>query len=97
MGASLTDPTTLAPAYRTSLLVCAALMAGGALIALAAVPSSYEAIREPLEPAVADAPPLPARSPSPIRTHCAVGAPPMHPVPFRRTPAAGSGGPTDGA
>ncbi len=89
VGATLTDPTTLAPAYRTALLVCAALMAGGALIALVAVPSTYAAIREPIEPIAADAQPPappsgaasagPAPSSSPVHTHCAVGAPPMHP------------------
>jgi EmrB/QacA subfamily drug resistance transporter len=42
---SLTDPVTLAPAYRTSLLICAGLMAGGAALAWATMPNSYDAMR----------------------------------------------------
>ncbi|SFL45671.1 MFS transporter [Geodermatophilus ruber] len=70
VGAELTDPATLAPAYRTSMLICAALMAVGGLLALAAVPSSYEQVRPPTERGAAE---------SPCRVHCAVGAPPLQP------------------
>ena len=40
VGHSLTDPATFAPAYHSSMLICATLMAVGALIALTAIPSS---------------------------------------------------------
>jgi EmrB/QacA subfamily drug resistance transporter len=73
VGESLTDPATLAPAYRTAMLVCAGLMAVGGLIASATIPSSYEAIR----PSVSTVGDRPA---SPVRSHCAVGAPPLHPT-----------------
>jgi MFS family permease len=75
VGASLTDPTTLAPAYRMSMLICAGLMVLGGLLALATIPSSYAAVR----PAAAPGEP----PPSPVRTHCAVGAPPLHPAPLQ--------------
>jgi len=45
VGASLTDPLTLAPAYRTSMLVCAGLMTVGAVLAALTIPSSYAAVR----------------------------------------------------
>jgi EmrB/QacA subfamily drug resistance transporter len=45
VGASLTDPTTLAPAYRTSMLACAGLMAAGAVLSFVAIPSSFAAVR----------------------------------------------------
>jgi hypothetical protein len=76
VGESLTDPTTLAPAYRTAMLMCAGLMALGGLAALATIPSSYEAVR----PSVS-APG--GRATSPVRSHCAVGAPPLHPSSVR--------------
>ena len=78
VGSRLTDPSTLAPAYRTSMLICAGLMALGGLLAFGTIPSSYAAVRppdagEPAGPAAGE------RRPSPVRTHCAVGAPPLHP------------------
>jgi EmrB/QacA subfamily drug resistance transporter len=79
VGASLTDPVTLAPAYRTAMLICAGLMVGGALVALATVPSSYAAIRAEL--AGAAGAPVEAPVESPCRVHCAVGAPPLQPAP----------------
>jgi EmrB/QacA subfamily drug resistance transporter len=76
VGESLTDPATLAPAYRTAMLICAGLMALGGLAALATIPSSYEAVR-PSVPAPG------GRATSPVRSHCAVGAPPLHPSSVR--------------
>jgi EmrB/QacA subfamily drug resistance transporter len=81
VGASLTDPVTLAPAYRTAMIICAALMAAGALVALATVPSSYAAIRAEVSGAAGGAP---APVESPCRVHCAVGAPPLQPTPRAR-------------
>lgn len=46
VGASLTDPRTLAPAYRVSMLVCAGLLVVGGLVAATAIPSSFAAVRE---------------------------------------------------
>jgi peptidoglycan/LPS O-acetylase OafA/YrhL len=74
VGESLTDPATLDPAYRTAMLVCAALMGLGGVLAFVTIPSSYDEVR-PAAPIVAE------RSPSPVRSHCAVGAPPLHPSP----------------
>jgi EmrB/QacA subfamily drug resistance transporter len=76
VGESLTDPATLAPAYRTAMLICAGLMVLGGLASLATIPSSYEAVR----PSVS-APG--GRATSPVQSHCAVGAPPLHPSSIR--------------
>jgi len=77
VGASLTDPVTLAPAYRTAMLICAGLMTAGALVALATIPSSYAAIRAEVAGAVGA--PVLAQTESPCRVHCAIGAPPLQP------------------
>jgi MFS family permease len=77
VGESLTDPATLAPAYRTAMLVCAALMGLGGVLAFLTIPSSYDEVR-PAAPVVAE------RAPSPVRSHCAIGAPPLHPSPTGR-------------
>lgn len=45
VGSSLTDPTTLEPAHRVAMLVCAGLLAGGGVISLLTVPSSADAVR----------------------------------------------------
>ena len=45
MGSSLTDPTTLQPAHRTAMLVCAALLAAGGVVSLLTVPSTADAVR----------------------------------------------------
>jgi EmrB/QacA subfamily drug resistance transporter len=45
VGESLTDAATLAPAYRTSMLICAGLMIAGSAIAAATIPNSFEAVR----------------------------------------------------
>ena len=48
VGASLTDPTTLEPAYRTAMLLCAGLLVGGALVSLLTVPRTADGVRPPL-------------------------------------------------
>jgi len=81
VGASLTDPVTLDPAYRMAMLICAGLMVAGGLLALVTVPASFAAIRAEVA-AAGDAPvQLPVESP--CRVHCAVGAPPLQPAPGR--------------
>ncbi|WP_421735994.1 MFS transporter [Cellulomonas sp.] len=45
VGSSLTDPTTLEPAHRVAMLVCAGLLAAGGVVALLTVPSSADAVR----------------------------------------------------
>ncbi|MGY1633512.1 hypothetical protein ACI784_17570 [Geodermatophilus sp. SYSU D01186] len=86
VGASLTDPVTLDPAYGTAMLICAGLMVAGGLLALVAVPASFAAIRAEVVAAV-DAPvQLPVDGP--CRVHCAVGAPPLQPA-LGRPPARG--------
>jgi hypothetical protein len=88
VGASLTDPVTLGPAYQASMLICAVLMTVGAVIALVAIPSSYAAVQVPTDLATAEGePPQQPSSPSelsPIRTHCGIGAPPLHPPSTRQ-------------
>jgi hypothetical protein len=67
VGSSLTDATTLAPAFRTAMFVCAGLMAVGALVAGLRIPG-----REP-----AGGPPGPGAAFEAPRRHCAVDAPPL--------------------
>jgi predicted MFS family arabinose efflux permease len=78
VGSSLTDPQTMAPAYKTSMLICAGLVTAGGLIALVTIPSSYAAVRQqsdlPVGPRAA-----PEEPSTPVRMHCAIGAPPLHP------------------
>jgi hypothetical protein len=71
-GGSLTDPGDLAPAYRTAMLLCAAVLAVGSGVAVLAVPG-----RDPgrLRPAGGGD----ARPGSPVRVHCAIAGPPLHP------------------
>ncbi|MEN0130303.1 MAG: MFS transporter [Brevundimonas sp.] len=45
VGSSLTDPTTLAPANRTAMLVCAGLLLAGALVSLVTIPRTAAAVR----------------------------------------------------
>jgi hypothetical protein len=72
LGSSLTDPVTLAPAYHRSMLICAALLVIGGVIALVAIPSSFQAIRpEREEPITPDT--------SPAHVHCAITGPPLQP------------------
>ncbi|MPZ94076.1 MAG: DHA2 family efflux MFS transporter permease subunit [Propionibacteriales bacterium] len=79
LGASLTDAATLAPAYRTSMLICATMLAVSGLLSFAAIPSSLSECRESAaatapEPAVPHDP-----EQSPVKVHCAVTGPPLHP------------------
>jgi len=78
VGASLTDPVTLAPVDRTAMLICAGLMAAGALVAPATVPSSFAAVRAEV---AAFGAPVAAPVESPCRVHCAVGGAPPQPTP----------------
>ena len=45
VGASLTDPVTLQPANRTAMVLCAGLLAAGALVSLATIPRTAAAVR----------------------------------------------------
>lgn len=47
VGAGLTDPERLAPAHRTAMLVCAALLAAGAAVSWATVPRTAAGVRPP--------------------------------------------------
>jgi len=75
LGDTLTNPATLGPAYRTSMLICAGLMTAAAVVAVLTIPSSYAAIRQRTD----DEPPVEADELSPVRMHCSLGAPPLHP------------------
>ncbi|MGY1742606.1 MULTISPECIES: MFS transporter [unclassified Blastococcus] len=66
VGSSLTDPATLDPAFATSMLICAGLMAAGALVSATALPR--RPVRE--EPAA-----------QPAARHCAIDAPPLATTP----------------
>jgi hypothetical protein len=76
---SLTDPATLAPAYRMAMLLCAGLLVIGAAIAAIAIPTRLTAAAEPAE-AVAETPVA-----SPVRVYCAIAGPPIQPQPTRGT------------
>jgi hypothetical protein len=45
VGSSLTDPVTLQPAHRTAMLLCAGLLAVGALVSLTTIPRTAAAVR----------------------------------------------------
>ena len=81
LGSSFTDPLALGPAYRTSMLICAALLLAGGALAFATIPSSFAAISAQVAAAhgVRQAPLVH----SPCRVHCAVTGPPLHPTPAR--------------
>jgi MFS family permease len=69
---SLTEAAALGPTYRTAMLVCAGLMLVGAATAFAAIPARSGG--------AADATRTRAPPPSsPVRFHCAVAGPPLHP------------------
>ncbi|GAA2491311.1 DHA2 family efflux MFS transporter permease subunit [Winogradskya humida] len=90
---NLTDPATLHPTYRNSMLLCAALMTGGAILALIFVPTRLPAHSPdtPSDTPTSDADagadstagnPMPTdhtREDSPVRTYCDVAGPPVHP------------------
>jgi EmrB/QacA subfamily drug resistance transporter len=77
---SLTDPAALAPTYRTAMLLCAALLLAGAATAFIAIPTKIGGDgRRPS----GTAEPAPT---SPLRVHCAVDGPPLHPQPAQPAP-----------
>ena len=81
---SLTDPAALAPTYRVAMLLCAGLLLGGAATAFTAVPavigSQSGGQAQPTRT-------TPARAASsPVRFHCAIAGPPLHPTPHRPVP-----------
>ncbi|MFI7539839.1 DHA2 family efflux MFS transporter permease subunit [Actinoplanes sp. NPDC049599] len=85
----LTNATDLAPTYRNSLMICAALMATGAALAAALIPAHLKPRTPTPTPTPVPAPatpPAPAAAanadvapPSPIRTYCDIAGPPVHP------------------
>lgn len=87
---SLTDPTTLGPAYKNAMIICAVLLLAGAAIAFVAVPSRLPTAKpapEAAKPAPEAGPtaapePEPAPTP-PARVYCAIAGPPLQP----RSPA----------
>jgi MFS family permease len=73
-GGSLTDPEDLRPAYRTAMLLCAALMAAAGAVAAAFVPRRLPSA----------APDAVAPGPrTPVRSFCDPAGPPRHPRPDR--------------
>ncbi|HYS82811.1 MAG TPA: DHA2 family efflux MFS transporter permease subunit [Anaeromyxobacteraceae bacterium] len=70
---SLTDPAALAPTYRNAMLICAGLLLAGGATAFAAIPGQSAGQPQPAEPT--PAPP----SSSPVRFHCSIAGPPLHP------------------
>ncbi|GIG27788.1 MFS transporter [Cellulomonas marina] len=56
VGSGLTNPTVLAPAHRTAMLVCAALMLAGAALAAGGIPGTTAAVRPPPDHAPTDIP-----------------------------------------
>ena len=72
LGSSFADPVSLSPAYRTSMLICAALLVVGGVLAFAAIPPSFATIS-------AEVPAPEGGVESPVRVHCAVTGPPLHP------------------
>jgi hypothetical protein len=75
-GGTLTDPVTLAPIYRTAMLLCSCLLLVGAAIAFVAIPARAVRAKRPNE--AGRAPAAPSRR-SPVRVHCAIAGPPLHP------------------
>jgi hypothetical protein len=77
---SLTDAAALAPTYRTAMLLCAGLLLGGAATAFIAIPSRAGGLSRATET-------RPARTrSSPVRFHCAIAGPPLHPQPSLPAP-----------
>ncbi|RKR92053.1 EmrB/QacA subfamily drug resistance transporter [Micromonospora pisi] len=86
---SLTDAADLGPVYRVAMLICAGLLLLGSVIALVGVPSRLPGQRQSAEPDV----PSGADDPiSPVRVHCAVDSPPLHPQPTDGPVAGGRAG-----
>jgi hypothetical protein len=68
-GGSLTDPVSLHPVYRNTMLICAALMLGGAVLAAIFVPTRLPA----------HTPPAALVPQGAHRTFCDPAGPPVHP------------------
>ncbi len=75
---SLTDPATLAPTYRTAMHLCAGLLLAAAAIAFVGVPG--KALGQP-RPGGRGEEPSPRPRATPVRIHCAIAGPPLHPRP----------------
>ena len=80
---ALTDPSILAPTFRSAMLLCALLLLAAAAVAFVAIPSTMGGRRRLADPGTA---PSAARA-SPVRVHCAVAGPPLHPAPKHGSPA----------
>jgi hypothetical protein len=74
----LTVAADLAPTYRNALMICAALMVGGAALAATLIPARLQPHTPTPEPAAPPPEPTPAAA-SPIRTYCDIAGPPVHP------------------
>jgi len=79
VGESLTDPVTLAPAFRTSMLICAGLLALAGVLSFVFIPSSLDECR-PRRRLLAGLRRAPVPQ-SPVKVHCAVNGTPLHPPP----------------
>jgi EmrB/QacA subfamily drug resistance transporter len=75
-GGTLTDPSTLAPIYRTSMHICAALLVAAGAIAFVMILSKAALARAP---AKSEGEPPAAPQASPVRVHCAIAGPPLQP------------------
>jgi EmrB/QacA subfamily drug resistance transporter len=79
---SLTDAAQLHPVYRNAMLICAALMVGGAVLAFFFVPNRLPAhTADPPSPPPSPQTPPPSSSSakSPVQTFCDPCGPPVHP------------------
>jgi MFS family permease len=76
---SLTDPVTLAPAYRMAMLLCTGLLLVGGAIAAIAIPTKLPAPAPPAaEPAEPAEPAAPAQT-NPAWGQCNLAGPPLQP------------------
>lgn len=73
---TLTDPATLAPTYRTAMLLCACLLLAAGATAFIGIPERAGGRRRPVE---AGAVPPEGTRASPVRIHCAIAGTPLHP------------------
>jgi EmrB/QacA subfamily drug resistance transporter len=80
LGSSLTDPIGLAPAYRSSMLICAGLLVLGGVLAFVAIPSTFAAITPPNESAGASDQAQRSGSVPAITNDCGVTGPPLQPT-----------------
>jgi hypothetical protein len=85
---SLTNAADLAPTYRTSLMICAALLVAGAGLAAALIPTHLkprpaapapEPVAVPAGTTATPAAPHGEAATSPVRTYCDLAGPPVHP------------------